>query len=76
MSKSSVPNMALRSRSVMRTPCKDCEDREIGCHGKCDKYRDYHSRILDDRRKMLNAYVPEKQAEADCCARGRKIGKR
>lgn len=19
-------------------PCKDCPDREIGCHGKCKKY--------------------------------------
>lgn len=21
------------------TPCKDCKDREVGCHGKCEKYK-------------------------------------
>lgn len=20
-------------------PCKDCEDREVGCHSSCDKYK-------------------------------------
>ena len=22
----------------MRFPCKNCEEREIGCHGYCEKY--------------------------------------
>jgi hypothetical protein len=22
----------------MRPPCKDCPDRHIGCHSKCEKY--------------------------------------
>jgi hypothetical protein len=25
----------------MRTPCKGCESRHIGCHSECEKYREY-----------------------------------
>lgn len=25
----------------MKAPCKDCPDREVGCHGKCEKYARY-----------------------------------
>ena len=36
-------------------PCQNCLDREIGCHGTCEKYKDWagenekvkHRRILD-----------------------------
>ena len=24
-----------------RPPCKDCEDRKVGCHAECEKYRTY-----------------------------------
>lgn len=23
---------------MSKSPCKDCKDRELGCHAKCDKY--------------------------------------
>ena len=26
-------------------PCKDCKDRHIGCHGTCDRYKKYRSKI-------------------------------
>lgn len=25
----------------MTVPCKDCADREVGCHANCQRYRDY-----------------------------------
>lgn len=25
----------------MTVPCKDCNDREVGCHANCPQYRDY-----------------------------------
>lgn len=25
----------------MKTPCKDCGYRTIGCHGKCERYKQY-----------------------------------
>ena len=32
-------------------PCKGCPYREVGCHGKCEVYREWLAR----RRKQLNA---------------------
>ena len=29
-----------------QSPCKDCEDREVGCHGKCEKYQRFHEDIV------------------------------
>lgn len=26
----------------MKTPCKDCEKRHVGCHGRCEKYQEYY----------------------------------
>ena len=25
----------------MRVPCHGCQDRKAGCHGQCEKYRDF-----------------------------------
>ena len=26
-------------------PCKDCKDRHVGCHGKCEKYLEYKKEL-------------------------------
>lgn len=39
----------------MKVPCKDCADRHIGCHSKCEKYKAFdeeRKKICDLRRKM------------------------
>jgi len=36
-------------------PCRDCPDRHIGCHGKCDKYQEW---------ARLNTLEREKRQEA------------
>ena len=30
------------------SPCKDCEKREQGCHGKCQEYIDYRKECDED----------------------------
>lgn len=25
----------------MKVPCKNCNDRHIGCHSKCEAYKEY-----------------------------------
>lgn len=30
---------------VVQGPCHYCKDRKIGCHGKCDKYKDYRKTV-------------------------------
>ena len=29
-----------------KAPCKDCENREFGCHDKCDKYKAFKEEHL------------------------------
>ena len=34
-------------------PCKDCADRHVGCHGKCEKYAEFNrvcEKTRDERR--------------------------
>lgn len=33
----------------MNAPCWNCQDRSIGCHGKCDRYKTYKQQS-DQRR--------------------------
>ena len=44
----------------MYTPCKDCTDREIGCHSSCDKYATYRA-IIDEYK---NATYGQRKAGA------------
>lgn len=43
----------------MKTPCKDCTDRYIGCHGECELYLDYKAEINKCRE------IANKQKEDD-----------
>lgn len=33
-------------------PCKDCPDRVLGCHSKCEKYKEYSSK--NEQRRNAN----------------------
>lgn len=37
----------------MKQPCYNCPDREVGCHGKCERYTAYRAEIdaLKAKRK-------------------------
>ena len=34
----------------MSTPCRDCEERTVGCHAVCEKYIAWR-KAIDDRRE-------------------------
>ena len=38
----------------MNQPCKDCEKRHVGCHGKCNDYKEWHKEHLIQKRKEWN----------------------
>ena len=43
---------------MFRYPCKDCSDRVVGCHSKCDKYlatRAEHKRWLEECEARIAA---------------------
>lgn len=35
----------------MRAPCKDCKDRELGCHSKCEAYIEWAKEHEEAREK-------------------------
>ena len=42
---------------MIYAPCKDCKNRFLGCHSKCDKYKDYKKRseeLNDMKNKSEN----------------------
>lgn len=57
-------------------PCKDCEDRKIGCHGTCEKYKDFKTTIETEKAKIRNAYDTEIKLDDSAMKTVRKIKKR
>lgn len=45
---------------MVTAPCKDCPDRQLGCHGTCEKYQEY-------RRKRDEEAVAERQRVDSYC---------
>lgn len=35
-----------------KAPCKDCEKREPGCHGKCEEYVAFKDRAFKFKQEM------------------------
>lgn len=42
-------------RGEPQGPCKDCEDRAPGCHGYCEKYKEYRQELAEYKTKMSRA---------------------
>lgn len=36
--------MPTRTKGLL-APCYKCEERELGCHGKCDKYKSFREEV-------------------------------
>lgn len=39
---------------IRMTPCKDCQDRFVGCHSQCDKYSAFRKQVdmINHNRKV------------------------
>lgn len=57
-----------------KAPCKDCEDRYVGCHSDCDKYSEYvrYKEKLKQKEREENintssgwGYIPRKKRKHD-----------
>lgn len=40
-------NTWWNSKSTIKSPCMDCKDRVVGCHGSCERYSEYQIVIKD-----------------------------
>ena len=36
----------------MKSPCMGCEERYVGCHGKCVKYTNFRSKLDNVNQKI------------------------
>lgn len=43
----------------MKQPCYNCPDREMGCHGRCERYKEYkvEMEIVKRKRQEESAVV-------------------
>lgn len=39
-----------------KSPCQFCEDREVGCHSKCEKYADFLEEVAKQREARLEQF--------------------
>jgi hypothetical protein len=46
-------------RKMADAPCYGCQDRELGCHASCEKYKAYRQDIT--AQKVDRAHVPDKK---------------
>lgn len=61
---SNVPRMCFKSTERKSSPCMDCGDRTVGCHGTCEKYKAYNEQNKADYQKRITAYAGEYLAES------------
>lgn len=56
-------------RPKLTAPCKDCKERSPGCHGRCEKYRDYRAELdvenaerlaRDERKYNISSYYNDR----------------
>ena len=43
----------------MKTPCKDCEKREVGCHSSCFDWKAYRLKKDEEYQRTLQARIEE-----------------
>ena len=41
--------------SSVKSPCKGCCDRQVGCHGSCGAYKSYHEELNKIRAKEIQS---------------------
>ena len=35
-----------------KVPCNGCQDRHMGCHGKCEKYQAYRNDLTKENERL------------------------
>lgn len=46
----------------MKAPCKDCENREVGCHSKCEEYIEWKTEEGALNKKIARERLADWQA--------------
>ena len=54
-----VPRRVYRPIRFKYSPCFGCEERTVGCHGICERYKAYNEDQIADIQKRRRAYTGE-----------------
>ena len=46
-------------------PCKDCPDRYVGCHSKCEKYLSFRKKLNEHNKKTREELRIQKASYSD-----------
>lgn len=52
----------ITKRGLGKPPCYKCTEREPGCHGRCDKYKEWRERGRALKAEEISAKNSEKDA--------------
>ena len=65
------PKLLFPRRMEVTNPCRECPDREVGCHGKCEKYAAWKDTIQAEKdrqrqRRKGAALAEEHEIRSKC----------
>lgn len=43
-----------------KAPCKDCERRKLGCHGRCEPYKEWKKELDAENKARTREYNANK----------------
>ena len=46
------------------SPCKDCKERQVGCHSTCEKYLEWNKKWVDNKIKISEKKYLMKQIDS------------
>lgn len=58
----------------MKSPCMDCQDRVMGCHGSCAKYIEWRKKRNAHKRECRNGLIIDNMIDrykVDACFRAK-----
>lgn len=56
-----IPFHNIFDKDKPSSPCKDCPDRYVGCHSKCNKYIDYKLKLEKYKEEQREKKYVNKQ---------------
>lgn len=54
----------MENANMRECPCHGCEERVLGCHGKCERYQKWHTNKIEIKQKWIRENSGAMMAEA------------
>lgn len=45
--------------AMLKSPCMDCPDRQLGCHSDCEKYIYFQNRHKEEKARISEAKIAD-----------------